>query len=293
MTAANRTLDLPQGRLRFRDLGEDDPVVFVHGLLTNGDLWRNVVPQVTEGHRCLVPDLPLGIHTEPMDPDADLSPPGLVRLLRDFLDALDVERAKFVGVDTGSALCQLFLAAFPDRVERLVLGNCDAFDNFLPPVLRPLQLAARVPGPIGLLGRALRFDPVRRATAAVVSRHRLSPVVGDSYFGPASTDPAVRRDLRRVLAGIEAGYTVGAATRFETFERPVLIVWAPEDHLFPVGHAVRLRDLFPEARLELVAGSRALLPEDRPDAFADLLVGFLGEGEAPPSPEPAHGSSET
>lgn len=291
MTTANHTLDLPQGRLHYRDLGEGDPVVFVHGILTNGDLWRNVVPRVAESHRCLVPDLPLGAHAEAMDRDADLSPPGLVRLLADFLDALDVKRATLVGSDTGGALCQLFLAAFPDRVERLVLGNCDAFENFLPRPLRPLQSAARVPGAVGVLGRTLRFDLVRRLTAATVARHHLSEAIADSYFEPVGRDAGVRRDLRKVLAGIRAGYTVGAATRFETFERPVLLVWAPEDRLFPVTHAVRMRDLFPDARLELVAGSRALLPEDRPDAFTDLLVEFLRSSATarPDSPEPSHG----
>ncbi|MFC4358515.1 alpha/beta fold hydrolase [Halobium salinum] len=299
MTTANLALDLPQGRLHYRDLGEGDPVVFVHGVLTNGDLWRNVVPRVAETHRVLAPELPLGAHSEAMDREADLSPPGLVRLLADFLDALDIDRATFVGVDTGGALCQLFLAAFPDRVERLVLGNCDAFDNFLPAPFRPLQYAARAPGVVSLFGRALGVDPLRRAVAATVARHHLSDVVADSYFGPVSRDAGVRRDLRKVLAGISAGYTVGAATRFETFERPVLLVWAPEDRLFPVAHAVRMRDLFPDARLELVADSRALIPEDRPDAFTDLLLGFLGEAparaEAPDadpdadSPEPTRG----
>src|SRR5262249_30103470 len=72
-----RTVELTGGTLAYRERGTGPAVVFVHGLLVNGDLWRKVVPPVAEaGHRCLTPDWPFGSHPHPMRPDADLSPPG-------------------------------------------------------------------------------------------------------------------------------------------------------------------------------------------------------------------------
>jgi len=63
-------------------------VVFVHGWLANANLWRKVVPLLAERHRCIVPDLPLGAHLEPMSADLDGSPDGIGRLMNEFLDAL-------------------------------------------------------------------------------------------------------------------------------------------------------------------------------------------------------------
>jgi pimeloyl-ACP methyl ester carboxylesterase len=82
MTAATvKTVELPQGTLGYRDSGAGEPVVMVHGLLVDGRLWRKVVPRLESGFRCIVPDLPLGSHLRAMNPGADLTPPGLARLL--------------------------------------------------------------------------------------------------------------------------------------------------------------------------------------------------------------------
>ena len=76
---------LPQGTIHYRESGEGPPVVFVHGLLVDGRLWRKVTPLLEDRFRCIVPDLPLGSHTTPLNADADLSPPGLARIVADFL----------------------------------------------------------------------------------------------------------------------------------------------------------------------------------------------------------------
>ena len=55
-----RTVDLPAGTIAYRERGEGPPVVFVHGVGVNGDLWRNVAPELASDHRCIVPDLPFG-----------------------------------------------------------------------------------------------------------------------------------------------------------------------------------------------------------------------------------------
>jgi len=68
-----KEVELAPGTIRYRERGTGEPIVFVHGLLVNGDLWRKVVPQLADRYRCITPDLPLGSHEIPMKPDADLS----------------------------------------------------------------------------------------------------------------------------------------------------------------------------------------------------------------------------
>ncbi len=79
-----KEVGLTQGTIRYRERGTGEPIVFVHGLLVNGDLWRKVVPQLADHYRCITPDLPLGSHEIPMKPDADLSIPGVARLRAEF-----------------------------------------------------------------------------------------------------------------------------------------------------------------------------------------------------------------
>ena len=94
-------IDLPSGRIRYREAGEGSPVVFVHGFLVDGRLWDGVVDRLSATHRCLAPDWPIGAQQIPMRPDADLSPYGIADLIASFLDALDLDDVTIVGNDSG------------------------------------------------------------------------------------------------------------------------------------------------------------------------------------------------
>src|SRR6202451_3846054 len=161
----NASVDLRQGTVRYRDTGGDgEAIVFVHGLLVNGSLWRKVTPALqSAGYRCIAPDWPLGSHLPAMRPDADTTPRGVARLVADFLTALALSGATIVANDTGGAIAQLLVTEHPERVGRLVLTPCDCFENFLPPAFRPLQWIARVPGALTLVMQPMRVASVRRS----------------------------------------------------------------------------------------------------------------------------------
>jgi pimeloyl-ACP methyl ester carboxylesterase len=67
----------------------------------------------------------------------------------------------------------------------------------------------------------------------------------------------------------------------------VLIAWAKDDRIFPVDDAVRLRETFPNARLELIEDSYTFIPEDQPERLAASIAAFMRETAAsrePPAP---------
>jgi pimeloyl-ACP methyl ester carboxylesterase len=272
---------LPQGVVQYRESGKGEPVVFVHGALVNGLLWRKVTPELDD-LRCIVPDLPLGAHSRALREDADLSPPGLARLVNDFLEALDLEEVTLVGNDTGGAICQLVAVNHPDRIARLVLTNCDAYDNFPPVMFRYLKVAAGIPGGLGLLMQSMRIRLLRRAPIAFgwLSNAPVDREVEDAWVRPAMQDRGVRRDIVKVLKGLSPRYTRDAAERLRAFEKPVLLAWAPEDRFFKLRDAERLAAELPRARLELIEGSLAFVPQDQPERLAELIRGFVREGAA-------------
>src|SRR5919106_454975 len=188
MTGESKTAHVPAGKIHYRDTGgRGDPILFVHGFLNDGTLWRKVVPLLEDRYRCIVPDWPLGSHPTPMEPNADMTPPGLARIVSDFIDALGLEDVTLVGNDTGGAICQLVATRHPERLGRLVLTPCDAYENFLPPMFRPLQALARVPGSIFAIGQSLRFTPLRHGPMAFgwLSKHGPDPEVTAEWVRPA------------------------------------------------------------------------------------------------------------
>jgi pimeloyl-ACP methyl ester carboxylesterase len=285
-----RTVELPQGEIRYRDEGSGPPIVFVHGLLVDGTLWGEVAPRLADRHRCIVPDLPLGSHRLPMRSDADLSPPGLARLVDDFMGALDLDGVTLVGNDTGGAISQLVAVDRPGRLARLVLTPCDAYRDFFPLAFRPMQVAARIPGAITAMLQPMRARAMRPSPAAygLLTKRRLPDDLLARWIEPALRDPAVRRDMVKVLRGVSNRYTLDAAERLRRFDKPVLIAWAPEDKFFKLSNARRLAAEIPDARLELIADSLTFAPLDQPQAVADLIAEFAAgregaAGDSPPS----------
>lgn len=270
---------LPAGEVRYWARGTGTPVVFIHGVLTNAELWRKVVPDVAAaGFRCLAPDLPLGSHDLPMRADADLSPVGHADLIADFLDALDLRDVTLVANDTGGALTQILLSRRPERVGRVVLTPSDCFEYFFPPIFKALPPLARIPGSMAVLGQLLRIRalyPLPVLFGRVVKRP-LPDAVAQAYLSPLRKSAGVRRDLRKLLRAVHPRYTLAAAEALRGFDRPVLLAWATEDRLFPIRLAHRLAALLPDARLVEVADCYTFLSEDQPAVLARHVVEFAG-----------------
>jgi pimeloyl-ACP methyl ester carboxylesterase len=270
---------LTQGTIDYSQSGEGPPIVFVHGLLVDGRLWRKVTPLLEDRFRCILPNLPLGSHRTPMDPDADLSPPGLARIVADFLDALELEDVVLVGNDTGGAITQITAANHPERIGRIVLTNCDAFENFLPPMFRPMQWAARVPPVLNGLLQGMRFEPMRRLPNAYgrLIKRDFAGAPTREWVDPFLSDREIRRDTVKVLRGIDPRYTFEAAEKLRDFDRPTLLAWAVEDRFFKVSFAEKLADTIRGARLERIEDSYTFVPEDQPERLAELIARFARE----------------
>ena len=287
-----RELEVGGGVIRYREVGKGPALVFVHGILANGTLWRDVVARLSDGFRCIVPDLPLGGHSLPMTPEADMSPAGVARMVAELMERLDLRDVTLVGNDTGGAMCQVVISNHPGRIGRLVLTNCDAYESFLPVVLRPLSYGARIFGTryVDLIAWTLRRRFAQRALFKTVAVRNVDEATLGTYFGPLIQDPGIRRDLARFLGSVSNRHTLEAAQSFPGFDHPVLIAWGLRDPFFSPRLALRLQHDFPDARLEAVSGSRAFVPEDRPERLAQLIREFLEEVAGQPrggSPEGA------
>lgn len=268
---------LSRAEIGYRERGDGPPVVFVHGLLANADLWRKVVPAVAEaGNRCIAPDWPLGSHTVPV-PGADLSPPGVADLVAEFLATMDLRDVTVVANDTGGAITQLLMTRHPERIGRVVLTPSDSFEYFFPPLLAPLPKLVRVPGMTWLITQVMRPRWVQRSPLffGAVAKRPIDDHIVDSYLRPTRLDPAIRRDLRAFVRTVHNRYTLDAAAKLRDFRKPVLLAWASEDRLFPITLAHRLAEVLPNAAIKEIGDSYTFVPEDQPAELATLINAFV------------------
>lgn len=277
-------VDLSAGGIDYQDTGGDGPVlVFTHGFPMNETQWRKVIPRL-DGYRCVLPTLPLGAHRTPMKPDADLSQRGIALLLGEFLEALDLTDVTLIMNDWGGAQF-LVTEGKADRVARLVMVACEAFDNFPPGPARPLEVMCKLPGGVWLLMRLLRtkFFRHNKKTYGALSLRGIPDSVLDDWFAPATSNKDIRRDLAKFATSTpKAATLLEWSERLREFDRPALIVWATEDTMMPRAHGPRLAELFPKGQLVEITDSATLIPEDQPDELARVLSKFLVEHGARP-----------
>jgi len=270
-------VELSAGTIAYQDTGGSGPVVvLLHGLAMDGSLWRHVVRELGDEHRCMVPTLPLGGHSRPMRADADLSPGGIARLQAEFLEALDLREVTLVGNDSG--LFQLAAGQHPERIARLVVTSCEAFENF-PPGLpgRAVALAGRLPGGLNALAQPMRLRALRRLPLALgwMAKRPIPDEVTDAWLRPLLSQRQIRRGLTKYLRAARKGDMLAAAERLRRFDRPALVVWAAEDRVMPPEHGRRLAELLPHGRLVEIPDSYTLIPEDQPGELARAIRQFI------------------
>ena len=276
-----RTIDLPHGRIHYRTSGPVDgrPVVFVHGFLVDHTLWSDVPELLGEqSFRTFAPTWPLAAHVTPMNPDAELSPRGVARLVVSFLEMLDLTDVTLVGSDTGGAICQFVLDEDPTRVGRLVLTNCDAFDTFPPFPFNLLFRLGRHPRAAWAALQPMRLAALRNSRIGFgwLVRRRLTAGESRPWVTPYLTDAGVRRDVTAFLKAWRSADLADVATRLSAFRRPVLLCWAPKDPFFKVELARRLADTFPDARLVEFPDALTFIPLDQPARLVQEIGAFAG-----------------
>ena len=272
-------IQLSAGTIEYEDTGGSGPIlVLQHGLLMDGSVWRQVVRDLRTDYRCVVPTLPVGSHRQPMRADADLSLHGQAALQGEFLEALDLREVTLVGNDQGVFL--VTATSSQERLARLVITSCEAFDN-IPPGLpgHTLVVAARVPGGLNLVIQPLRLRALRRLPVAFgpMAKRPISNDLTDAWVRPILRHAEVRRDLLKYLRHANKGDLLAATERLRSFARPALVVWATEDRMMPAAHGRRLAALLPQARLVEIADSGTLIPLDQPGALARAIRQFIQE----------------
>ena len=274
-----KVLELPSGRLRYHDVGSGPPIVFVHGLLVNANLWRNLVERLAPDFRCVVLDMPLGSHSLPLRNGTEHGPPAMAGLIADAIDTLGLEGVTLVGNDSGGALSQIVVTTRPERIGKLVLTSCDYRDNFPPKLFSYFKPAAAVPGLMWALLQPMRFRLPRRSPIAFgwLTKRPIDRAAEDSYVLPSIHDGAVRADARAFIKGADTAQTNTAADRLPQFDKPALIAWSANDRVFPVVDAHKLAADIPNSRVELVEDAYTFSMEDNPVRLAELIAGFVRE----------------
>jgi pimeloyl-ACP methyl ester carboxylesterase len=266
------------GDIEYRVIGEGPVIVFLHLVLAEASHWDRMPPLLADRYRCIFPTLPMGAHRLPANGDADLSVAGLARAVADLLDHLDVRDVTLVGNDSGGAISQVVAANHPARLGRVVLTNCDMYDDFPPKIFRYFNLLPYIPGGLAVTGRALRvraFWPLPFVFGRLTNE--IDGVKIDRWADALLASKEVRRDARSVIKQFGPDVTNAAAAALRSTTLPFLVAWGADDKAFVPALAERFCREVPTARLVQIDDCKTLVCWDQPERLAELIADFIPE----------------
>ena len=280
-----RVIAVGDARVAYYEAGEGETLLLLHGCPFSSFIWRRVIPGLSAQYRCLAPDL-LGLGDTETPRDADWSLPAQARMVVGVLDALAIDRAHVVGHDHGGAVAQLLAAEHADRVNRLVLSNAEAYDNWPSAEERPFVRATQLPLFGTLLLWLWSWKPLLRMTLisgkAVHDTSVLTPELLGGYARSNLSDRLRRAKTKRFLGGqldpANNRVTTELLPSLRRFDHPTLLIWARDDpHFGPRWAEMLARDIPGFVGLELLSETGHLLMEEQPDRFAALVSQFLAD----------------
>ncbi len=273
-----KSVHVTAGELEYVEDGDPDgpPVVLLHGLFMNENVWDLALPLLPAGFRYLRPVLPLGGHRVPMRADADLTMPGLVGVVADFLDALELTDVTLVVTDWGGPLFLTDLGR-DKRVARLVICPSEAFENFPPGIAGKVTwLASRTPWTVALAMRQVRIGWLRKQYLlfGMMAKKPIPQHLVDGWFDAALADKRLRTDLiKYTRTKFVDSESIRATNRLSEFDGDVLVLWS-HNGVMPDAHAVRLAELT-HGELRYVDDANVLIMLDQPQQTARAIGEFL------------------
>ncbi len=258
-------------KVAYTDLGEGEPVVLLHGIPTWSFLYHDAIPPLAAGARVLAPDFNGHGYSDRRD-RFDRSLRAQTRMILAFLDALEIERATFVGHDTGGGVALILGIEHPERVARLVLTNVVAYDSW--PIDDMVALGnpewrSKTPTEVADFVASGLPDGIH-------NQDRLTAQFRDGIVAPYS-DEQGKISLIRNASALNTNHTMALVDRHGEIVAPTLVLWGVHDPWQTIRDGEALAREIPNARLVRQANASHWIPHDTPEDFAREILAFVRE----------------
>jgi pimeloyl-ACP methyl ester carboxylesterase len=264
------------GTIEYVDIGEGPAIVFLHLILADGTHWDKMPPLLSDRFRCIIPTMPMGAHRIPANDDADLSAAGLARAVAELIDHVGANDVTLVGNDSGGAISQVVAANHPERLNRVVLTNCDIYDVFPPKMFSYFKLLPYIPGGISITARALKIRALWGLPFVFkLLTNEVDGVKIDRWAKAMLANKLSRRDANKVIKGFGPEVTNAAAATLRSTKLPFLVAWGADDKAFKPALAERFCREVPTAKLVMIENCKTLVCWDQPERLAELISEFI------------------
>ena len=265
--------------IRFHDIGNGDPILFVHGTGGSGVYWAPLIAGLSEEFRCILMDRPGWTLSTPIDySDGNFGKIAANIQLR-LLNAIGVDRAHVVGGSIGDLYVLRLALEHPKRVNRIaLLGGGPLFDRIEPPTFIKLlrsplgQIIVRIPQRPGMIRKQMEG----LGHGSSLEQGKIPELLIDLYAATSRYTRAMHNErelVRSTLTG--QGFADGfmlTDEEIQAIDSPTLMIYGTNDPIGSTQIWQQFVNLMPHATLEIIDNAGHLNWYDSPAEVSQQLI---------------------
>lgn len=268
----DRYIDVGEGEVAYRTVGEGPDVLFVHGWPVTSATYRKLLPHLAEHVTCHLIDM-VGAGSSRWDDTTELSIANHMSCVRRTIDALELDSVAVVGHDSGGMITRHAVVG-DERVR--ALGLIDTEPTKVGWRFRSFISARHLPGFGVGLGWLAGKPKLRRngfvLGDAFANRDLLDGEFDEFFLQPLATDKRKLSAGIQLLKSFDNRFIDELADIHRRIDVPVQMVWGVEDKFFTIEQARKMVGTFPNAQLAEIEGAGLFSHEEKPAEVAAALL---------------------
>ncbi len=271
-----QTVQVKGHTLFFTVKGEGEPFLLLHGYGAGMWVWEKQIPVLSQRYKVYALDL-IG-HGFSDRPRIDYNAETYIHCVKDFMDAVGIEKATLIGNSMGGGIAWAVTVSFPERVNRLILIDCmppDVLNEVSNDSFKTLVALRKIPflSYLMMIGRKKRS--IKWILQECVSDHQLiTPEILDRQY-QLTMIQGTTWVLHSTLS--HAKEALAFKESLNRIDQPTLLIWGENDLIFPPSVGERLHRAIPGSRFQVIRGSGHLPMWERPEEVNRTLLHFLKE----------------
>ena len=254
--------------------GQGETILLVHGITTYSFLWSDLFYSLKKDYDVIAVDL-LGCGQSDKPIDVDYSIKNQAKLLKEFLDVLNISKIHLVGHDVGGGIAQIFTVRYPKAVITSTFINSVAYD-FWPvqpviamrtPVIRQLAMAALDLGMFKLI--------VQRG---VFYKDRITLELMNYFYKPIH-DKTGRKAFLHFASCLNNRNLLEISDELTKIKIPVLIIYGSADNYLPSVTCEKLHAEIPGSKLVIIPDGGHFIQFDVPGELFRIIQMFIKNRE--------------
>jgi 3-oxoadipate enol-lactonase len=233
---------LTLGELKFfyQDLGTGFPVVMVHGMGSDHTVWDGILPYLKENYRVLAVDL--RGHGKSSKTPGPYSIKLFSNDIKQFIEALDIDQAHFIGHSMGGAIIQELTLQNPGKINSLTLISSFAYiDSHLQEILMNLLKIVSNDGYNAFFDACLKLA---NTPEFIEKNKELFRIIRDSN-GQIISIPAITDTINACL-------NIDFRSSLKNITNPTMIIAGKNDIFTPPYHGIKIKNMISNSKIEIM-----------------------------------------